>query len=82
MQYKAEPPEEGLVNVVNEVSGEDDDAREALDVVEEHSHVHISIAVRGGAGEGEGGGGGMGDKRGKGEGKRERGRGGWEEWEE
>ena len=50
MQYKAEPPEECLVNVVNEVSGEDDDAREALDVVEEHSHIHIGVAIRGGAG--------------------------------
>jgi len=58
VQYKAEPPEEGFVNVVNEVSGEDDDAREALDVVEEHSHIHIGVAVRRGTGEGRRRGGG------------------------
>ena len=49
-QHEPEPPEEGLVDVVNEVRSEDDDAGEPLNVVEEHTHVHIGVAVRGGAG--------------------------------
>ena len=76
MQHKSEPTEESPVYVVYEVSGEDDDAREPLDVVEEHTHVHIGIAVCGGAGDGRGGGGGgggEGHERGKGrDGERDR----------
>ena len=34
MQYKAESPEEGLVNVVKEVCGEYDDAGEPLYVIQ------------------------------------------------
>ena len=49
-QHEPQSSEEGLVDVVNEVGGEDDDAREPLNVVEEDTHIHISIAVRGGAG--------------------------------
>ena len=49
LQHEAQPAEEGLVDVVDEVGGEDDDAGEPLDVVEENSHVHVGIAVRGGA---------------------------------
>ena len=48
LQYEAQPPEEGLVDVVDEVGGEDDDAREPLDVVEQYSHVHVGVAVGGG----------------------------------
>ena len=60
MQYKAQSPEEGLVDVVDEVGSEDDDAWEPLNVVQQHTHIHIGIAVRGGAG-------GEGERRGKGE---------------
>lgn len=45
MQHKSQPPEEGLVNVVNEVGGEYDDPWEPLNVVEQYSYIDISIAV-------------------------------------
>ena len=49
VQHKAQSPEEGFVNVVDEVGGEDDDAGESLNVVQQHSHIHIRIAVCRGA---------------------------------
>ncbi len=48
LEDEAEPPEEGLVDVVNEVGGEDDDPGETLNVVEEDTHVHVGIAISGG----------------------------------
>ena len=51
MKHKSQPAKEGLVYVVNDVSGEDDYPREALNVIEEHSHIHIGIPVSGGAAE-------------------------------
>ena len=47
MQHETQSPEESLVNVINEIGGEDDDARESLYVVEQHSNIHIGIAVSG-----------------------------------
>ena len=47
MQHKAQPSEEGLVQVLDEVGRENDDARETLNVVEQHSHVHVGIAISG-----------------------------------
>ena len=52
VQHEAQSPEEGLVNILNEVCGEDDDAWEPLYVVEENSHINISIAISGCAGGG------------------------------
>ena len=49
VQHKAQSPEEGFVDVVDEVSGEDDDAGEPLNVVQQHSHINIRIAVCRGA---------------------------------
>ena len=49
LDHKPQPPEEGLVDVLEEVGGEDDDAREPLNVVEQDTHVHIGISVCGGA---------------------------------
>ena len=45
MEHKSQPPEEGLVNVVNEVSSEYDDPWEPLNVIEQYSYIDISIAV-------------------------------------
>ena len=74
LQYKAQSPEEGLVDVVDEVCGEDDDAREPLNVVEQHTNIHIGIAVCGGAGKGaEREGGKEGGREGGKDGGRERG---------
>ena len=50
MQHEAQSPEEGLVDILNEVCGEDDDAWKPLYVVEENSHINISIAISGCAG--------------------------------
>ena len=50
MQHKSQSPEEGLVDVVNEVCGEYNDPWKSLYVVEEDSHVDISIAISGCAG--------------------------------
>ena len=55
LQHITQSSEEGLVNVVNEVCGEDDDAGEALDVVQQHPNVHVGIAICGRAGGGGGG---------------------------
>ena len=49
VQHKAQSPEEGFVDVVDEVSGEDDDAGEPLNVVQQYSHINIRIAVCRGA---------------------------------
>ena len=49
LQNKLEPSEEGFVDVLVEVGGEDDNAGEVLDVVQEHSYVHVGIAISGGA---------------------------------
>ncbi len=51
LQDESQPPEEGLVNVLNEVGGENDDAGEALDVVEKDTHVHVGITISGGPAE-------------------------------
>lgn len=45
MQHKSQPPEESLVDIVNEVSSEYDDSREPLYVIEQYSYIDISIAV-------------------------------------
>ena len=47
MQHITQPPEEGLVNVFNEISGEDNDPRVPLHVVQEYTHIHIGIAISG-----------------------------------
>ena len=52
MQHEAQSPEEGLVDILNEVCGENDDAWKPLYVVEENSHINISIAISGCAGGG------------------------------
>ena len=52
VQHEAQSPEEGLVDILNEVCGEDDDAWKSLYVVEENSHINISIAISGCAGDG------------------------------
>ena len=46
-QHKLEPPEESLVQVINEVGGKNDDTREPLNVVEKNTHINIGIAVSG-----------------------------------
>ena len=46
LKHKSEPPKECLVNVLNEVGGENDDPWEPLNLVEQYPHVHISIPVR------------------------------------
>ena len=69
MQYIVQSPDKGLVDVVDEVGGEDDDAWEPLNVVEQHTHIHIGIVVRGGAGGGGGGGGGREGRRKSAQGK-------------
>ena len=50
MQHESQSSEEGLVDVLNEVCGEYNDAWKPLYVVEEHSHIDISIAISGCAG--------------------------------
>ena len=47
VQHEAQSAKEGLVGILNEVCGEDDDAWEPLYVVEENSHINISIAISG-----------------------------------
>ena len=45
-QHKLESPEESLVEVIDEVGGEDNDAREPLNVVEKNTNINVGIAVR------------------------------------
>lgn len=45
LQYKLEPSKESLVHVVNEVGSEDNDSRESLNVIQQHSHIHVGIAI-------------------------------------
>ncbi len=44
LEDEAEPPEEGLVDVVNEVGGEDDYPGKSLIVVEEDTHVQGGVS--------------------------------------
>lgn len=45
LQDVAEASEECLVNVLDEVGGEDDDTSVSLNMVEEHPHIHVGIAI-------------------------------------
>ena len=47
MQYKSQPPEEGLVDVVNEIGSQNDDARKPLYVVKKYTYIDIGIPVCG-----------------------------------
>ena len=47
LQDESETPEEGHVNVVDEVRGEDHDPREALDVIEQHPNINVGVSVSG-----------------------------------
>ena len=42
---KLEPTEESPVDVVDDVCGENDDSREALNVIEQDAHVDVGIAI-------------------------------------
>ena len=48
MQDKLQTSEESHVQVFNQVGGEDDNAREPLNVVEKYSNINVGIAVSGG----------------------------------
>lgn len=46
-KHKLQPPEESLVNVVNQVGGQDDYPGEAFNVVQEHTHINVGISISG-----------------------------------
>lgn len=46
LQDKAKSSEEGHVYVVDEVGGENDDAREPLNVVQQNANIDVRIPVR------------------------------------
>ncbi len=43
----AQTSEEGFVDVVNEVSSENNDAGKSLYVIQQHAHIHVGIAICG-----------------------------------
>ena len=46
-EYETKTSEKGFVDVINEVGGEDNDARKPLNMIEQNTHIDISISVRG-----------------------------------
>ena len=44
-QHKLEPPEESLVQVINEVGGENDDPRETLNMVQKNTDINVGITI-------------------------------------
>ncbi len=45
MQYITQSSEEGFINIVDEIGGEDNDASITLYMVQQHPHIHVGIAI-------------------------------------